>query len=119
MPMAATCRATCRPIAPTPMTRAWHSARRSGGTRSRCRESGPRIGVANDGFMRIVLKGSVVGQFIAFEPFRHELAPGLVARHIRCRHLGSGSDPWLGDNVRGEFVAPLLDASRQRIVRCS
>src|SRR5258708_421658 len=37
--MAASCTATCRPIAPTPMTTPRQAARRSGGTISRCRKS--------------------------------------------------------------------------------
>src|ERR1019366_6392429 len=44
-PRAASCRATCRPIAPTPMTMAWQRASRSGGTSPRWRTSRPRIGV--------------------------------------------------------------------------
>src|SRR5476651_1762717 len=38
-PTAASCRATCRPMAPTPITTAWALARRGGGISSRCRLS--------------------------------------------------------------------------------
>src|SRR6267142_3286317 len=38
-PTAASCKATCRPMAPTPMTKAWQAANWSGGTRSRWRMS--------------------------------------------------------------------------------
>src|SRR5229473_714839 len=93
VPMAANCSATCRPIAPTPITSAWQFAKRSGGTRSRCRTSRSGYGQSMVGFMLDFLLDRDVGERIQLGTPRVVLPPGnfvVVLCEGRARRDGQG-----------------------------
>src|ERR1039457_3388606 len=105
IPRAASCRATCRPIAPTPITTAWQRANRSGGTRPRWRTSRSGMDVEKL-FMAFIFLQELLIEIGPFPGVRKGLSRtplGLIG--WRIQRWQKYLLPLM--NVRGEFHLPI------------